>query len=259
MTQMKVLLGRTASKLAPRLWLDLGIARHSRRFEREFWLLPQLCAGLECVVDVGGNQGVYAYAMSKHAKKVHVFEPNPICLSQLKWLPDFNIVIHPVALSTEVGVMKLRFDPVNTGIGTIESANKLDQDHGVNSLMEQDVEVKRLDDFSLSNVGFIKIDVEGHEASVVAGGIETFKASRPILLVESELRHNPEAFAKLQSMLQPLGYASWYLNEGTFKSAVSQDLHTLQSNSGKYVNNFLFVPESRQEAFDRLKQYASRV
>ena len=41
-----------------------------------------------------------------------------------------------------------------------------------------------------SNVGFIKIDVEGHEHAVLEGATKTIKRNMPNLLVEMEEKHN---------------------------------------------------------------------
>jgi FkbM family methyltransferase len=249
---IKTFIAQTASKLVPRLWADFDIARRNKHFEPEFWLLPQLCQGAETVVDVGGNQGLFAYYMAKSARQVHVFEPNPICLAQMRRLSRRNITVHSVALSAEPGKLTLRFDPANTGIGTIEAGNRLDRNEGIRNIVERQVDVCRLDDFGLSGVDFIKIDVEGHEAAVVSGGLNTIGATRPILLIESELRHNPAAFGLLEQMLQPFGYTAWYQSEGRFSRAENADLPRLQQVGEAYINNFLFVPPTRLTTFEAL-------
>lgn len=246
---LRTFIAQTASTLAPRLWADFDILRRNKHFEPEFWLLPQLCQGAETAVDVGGNQGLFSYYMAKSARRVHVFEPNPICLAQMRRLSRPNITVHSVALSSEAGTLPLRFDPENTGIGTIESGNRLDRNDGIKTIVEREVEVCKLDDFELSGVDFIKIDVEGHEAAVVAGGLGTIGATRPILLIESEIRHNPKAFSALEQMLQPLGYTAWYQSEGRFRRAENADLPRLQQGGGSYINNFLFVPATRLSTF----------
>lgn len=51
-------------------------------------------------------------------------------------------------------------------------------------IIEKDVQVKRLDDFGIADVDFIKIDVEGHELEVLKGGAATIERYRPVLLME---------------------------------------------------------------------------
>jgi FkbM family methyltransferase len=48
----------------------------------------------------------------------------------------------------------------------------------------------RLDDVVTEPVGFIKIDVEGHEIAVFEGAQRMLNEHKPILLIESERRHN---------------------------------------------------------------------
>ena len=252
LASLKTSIAQTVSRISPRLWAEFDIMRRNKYFEPEFWLLPELCKGVEVAVDVGGNQGLFSYYMSKSASAVHVFEPNPICLAQMKRLGRRNIVVHPVALSSQIGELTLRFDPQNTGIGTIEAANRLDQNAGIKTITERQVQVCRLDDFGLSGVGFVKIDVEGHEAAVVEGGLRTIAATRPILLIESEVRHNPTAFSSLEALLEPLEYTAWYRSDGRFLQAKSGDLPRLQRDGSVYINNFLFVPRQRMATFEAL-------
>ena len=50
--------------------------------------------------------------------------------------------------------------------------------------------MKRLDDIKIKNdIGFIKIDVEGHEKNVIQGGLDTIKKNKPVLLIEIEEKH----------------------------------------------------------------------
>lgn len=242
-------IAKVGAKLAPKLWLELEIARRNPHFEPEFWLLPRFCAGVRCAVDVGGNQGAFSYYMSKSAGEVHVFEPNPVCLGDIKRLQRPNVHLHAVALSDSRHSATLRFDPGNTGIGTIESANLLDRNPGIKQVVEIEVDCLPLDDFSLAEVSFIKIDVEGHEAAVVRGGLGTIGAFRPILLIESELRHNPNAFPEIEAMLIPLGYSAWRWADGRFLPTTAIDLPALQADGpAGYVNNFVFAMKDRLEA-----------
>ena len=48
------------------------------------------------------------------------------------------------------------------------------------------VELKKLDDYELTDVDFIKIDVEGYENQVVLGAKETLLRNKPIIIVEQK-------------------------------------------------------------------------
>ena len=52
--------------------------------------------------------------------------------------------------------------------------------------MQSTMHVKTLDSFNITNIGFIKMDVEGHELRVLKGGKETIeKSNYPLILLES--------------------------------------------------------------------------
>jgi FkbM family methyltransferase len=64
----------------------------------------------------------------------------------------------------------------------------------MSSVTSERVSVRRLDDIDLGGgVGFLKIDVEGHEEAVLAGASRTLKQSMPAVLVEVEERHHTGA------------------------------------------------------------------
>jgi FkbM family methyltransferase len=246
-----------ANRVAPRAWLSLEIARRNRHFEKEYWLLPQLVRRDANAVDVGGNTGLYAYYLSKLVKVVHVFEPNPICLGQLERVRRRNMVIHDVALSDHRGEATMRFDPGNEGVGTIEERNRLDNNAGIKSIVERIVTVCPLDDLHLTDIAFMKIDVEGHEPSVLRGATELIGREKPVLLIEIERRHNSTAFEEVEDVLAPLGYSSWRLAEGGLVPVSRQEINGLQelpmSTERPYVNNFLFFPLEQATVLERLR------
>jgi len=243
---LKHIINDNLEEAAPGLWLSLNILRRNRNFGPEYWLLPKLCPKDQTSLDIGGNRGWFAYYMARLSREVHVFEPNPICLSQLARLKTRNMTIHEFALSDRAGVAKMRFDPNNTGTGTIEAANNLTNNPGIREVIELDVMVRTLDSLALSEVGFIKIDVEGHEPAVLRGGQALLAANRPVLLMELELRHNPSAFEEVWSLLDPLGYQMKCCTRAGLQSVDRTRIAKLQigrpETNSAYVNNFVFTP-----------------
>ena len=57
--------------------------------------------------------------------------------------------------------------------------------------------MKRLDDFSIANCSFIKIDVEGHEEAVLDGATALIASQRPVLMIELDESLNKGALARL--------------------------------------------------------------
>lgn len=56
-------------------------------------------------------------------------------------------------------------------------------DH-VSKLKRKVANLRTLDSFKFDNIGFIKIDVEGHELKVLKGAVETLKKYSPTLCIE---------------------------------------------------------------------------
>lgn len=234
---------------APKLWLSLNILRRNRNFEPEYWLLPQLCRRDMISLDIGGNRGWYAYYMARLSRAVHVFEPNPVCFSQLARSKTANMTVHEFALSDRDGKATMRFDPSNTGIGTIERANSLTKNAGIREVVEIEVPIKTLDSFGFSDVGFIKIDVEGHEPAVLRGAQMLLAANRPALLVELEIRHNPNVFEEVWSLLDPLGYRMQRCTIAGLQPVDRANVAMLQTGTPEtnrdYIYNFVFLPEQK--------------
>lgn len=243
-------------RIAPRAALSFEIARRNRHFEKEYWLLPQLCDRKSNVIDVGGNAGLYAFYLSKLARKVYVFEPNPICLEQISRIKRRNMVIHNLALSNHSGDAIMRFDPDNTGIGTIEGANRLDHNSGIKKIVERNVRICPLDDLDLKDVSFMKIDVEGHEPSVLRGATRLLETEKPVLLIEIEYRHNPHSFEEIESLLAGFGYRGWRLSGDRLAPVRAAEVEQMQkfppSPDSAYVNNFIFVPPQRSQVLEKI-------
>jgi hypothetical protein len=96
------------------------------------------------------------------------------------------------------------------GYSTIEPSNRLDDkvdmSRGIDSVS---VETRRLDAMDIGPVGFIKIDVEGHEQEVLEGASATLERDQPSLLIEVEERHRAGAVAGVVGLLTSLGYQAF--------------------------------------------------
>ena len=251
MRTLKNAIASTMMRLAPKAWLELNIRRRNPNFGPEYWILPKLCRKDALAIDIGGNQGWFAYYMAQLSREVHVFEPNPVCLGQIERVRSANMIIHPLGLSDKPGTMTLRYDPENTGIGTIESANTLSNNPGIQRLIKRNVTVDVLDSFALEGVACIKIDVEGHEPAVLRGARKLLSVERPCLLMELEFRHNPRTFDEVWSVLDPLGYRMLACTNMGLESVDRTRLADLQvgqpETNPEYVYNFVFAPPGRND------------
>lgn len=157
-------------------------------------------------IDIGAADGVYSWHLSRISHRCIAFEAHPLKAEQIRRrLPQ--IEFHQCALSSTCGSAVLRV-PVDgralTGLGSIESENSLGE---CEKIEEISVLTRTLDSFGLRDVGFIKIDVEGHELEVLKGARNTLLRERPVLLLEIEERHRRDAVASVESFLSACGYS----------------------------------------------------
>lgn len=149
--------------------------------EREMRLLPKLVASDRLAVDVGGNRGSYTYVLSQLCRRVVTFEPIPDCAEVLmSWAEGRNVEIHECGLGDHEDELLLHLPRVNGTLVTTRASLARSDSDGVNL----PVHIKTLDQFCLTDVGFIKIDVEGFEMSTLKGAENTLRRCRPNLLVE---------------------------------------------------------------------------
>ncbi|MBB4004829.1 FkbM family methyltransferase [Aurantimonas endophytica] len=223
----------------------------NRSVEAEMGLLEKLVRPGDHVIDVGANRGIYTYRLWRLGARVEVFEPNPACLGVLtSWAAGKpGIAVHPVALSSQAGSASLRVPVDEAGIA--HDASGSIEHGGFANAREQDVSMRTLDSFGFTDIGFIKIDVEGHEHSVIEGAVATFAASRPALLVEIEQRHNSRTIADVFGQIASLGYDGYFLAAGKltalkdFEACRDQAAERFGVANQTYVNNFLFLHRER--------------
>jgi FkbM family methyltransferase len=206
-------------------------AAHSARLlwdrgpELEMRFLPVLCDRARGAVDVGGHEGGYAWHMRRMACRLDVFEAAPDLAANLAraFRLHRNTRVHAVALSAAPGEATLRRPlrgaEVLTGLATIESDNQLE---GF-AARAVTVPVRRLDDFGLRDVGFMKIDVEGHELAVLQGAPRLLAESRPHLQIEAQERHRPDAVRSLAAFLAGFGYGGFFLHAGELHDIATYD------------------------------------
>jgi len=180
---------RKALELSPLRWrlaLWLKIAATCHLIEIELRELEKLPASGKVAVDIGANFGSYSYVMARHFDRVLAFEPNPQTTGWLTAAQLSNVEMIGTGLTSpdHVGSDELSV-PVADGVvmhgwGSLNFQSKLKYDH----VNRYPVQLETLDSHQLTDVGMIKIDVEGHEAQVLKGAKETIQRCRPTLIVE---------------------------------------------------------------------------
>ena len=213
------------------------------RPEKELLFVDQLADPSRRAVDVGGWWGPWTYWLSRYCPEVITFEPNPVMAAHLRRVTADNVRVEAVALSDHSGEGTL-WVPEGRGPDALASLREGVEGRG----QSVTVPLHRLDDFEVDDVGFLKVDVEGHEYAVLEGALETIRRSRPVLLVELEENKSARPIDAAIDLLADLGYAGWIRRERQWASATTFDLeadqraHAHEPLSPSYINNFVFLP-----------------
>ena len=138
---------------------------------------------------------------------------NRECL--VKNLSSKNYTLYDVALGKE----NLKDQPVyvnnnSCGAPSLDSSKAKKKSNVV-------TDITTLDGYNLTNVGYIKIDVQGTEKDVILGSLETLKNNNVVLVVELPRRNKNEKqyHYEVKKILSKIGY-SWkeqqYRKEAVF-------------------------------------------
>ena len=158
-------------------------------------------------IDVGANIGLYTVAFGGSFKSVLSIEANPLTANVLKAnLALKNIDNAKVAVegaSDKESHSKI-YVPRNGNLGW----GTLDLAHFSDDRLAFDIKTRKVDDifsehYPSCNAALIKIDVEGHETSVLRGAAATLKRDRPLVLFEALSKAELEANVPF---LKSLGY-----------------------------------------------------
>src|SRR5664279_331047 len=231
--------------LAPPSWFyRRRIAQETRSGEPELAVLAELVSG-GTAVDIGANQGLFAYALADIADRVVAFEPNPDYAAFARWMLRGRAEVHQLALSDKAGGGTWHVPLSDEGM-VLHLAGSLKRTHAqFRHNRTYDVEIRTLDDFGLTDVRFMKADVEGSEREVLDGARTTLKRDRPAILLEllSGTHEDPAAYTA--DICESFGYDAFLVQHGE-KIAALPALAALGKNSswGTEIEsrNVLFLP-----------------
>jgi FkbM family methyltransferase len=186
------------------------------------------------VVDAGANIGYMTSIFAARAGstgKVHSFEPHPVIRKKFeanvaRFGKNFApVTIHGVALGDADGTADLvEADAFATNQGTAFLAN----DKTPENVKRHQVPVKRLDEmFPTEQFGFIKIDVEGHEAKLIMGAENIFKTKRArhVIYEDHDLGKSglPEMFVRHGYTVFAVGHDFWGLQLTGYREKIVLD------------------------------------
>jgi FkbM family methyltransferase len=256
-TGLKHIIARYLSLRYPVAWTHYNRIFRKHHFEPEYWLTPLLCRPDKIAIDVGANMGIYAFAMAKYARQVVAFEPNTDLWPFLRRFLGDSARLEDAALSSAPGQAEFRIAVDNTGVATIEAKNPLSMIDRPETIATRLVATRTLDSFALSDVSFIKIDVEGHEEAVLAGAVQTIEANRPAILVESEDRHNPGAPTRVADWFSALDYDGYFVKARRLRPVGTlspEDTNPHGLSGGIYINNFVYMPREDTDLVEDVRR-----
>jgi FkbM family methyltransferase len=145
------------------------------------------------MLDIGANIGTTSLLMSEvitRGNKIHSFEPlfDDILQTNITNNKKGSVIqLYRCALGEDNYLVNRpainRSIENNFGATIIAYFHNGQRDEHPESV--EKISVKKLDDFNLSNVGLIKIDVEGYEMNVLKGAVSTLvKNKYPPILIE---------------------------------------------------------------------------
>lgn len=254
MTTYEAELGRLNSpkqKLLSRFPRQAIYARYLKalfRGEVELRLLPILCRPSLVSLDVGAHHGIYTLGTSLFSRRTIAVEPqHHLAMALQKSLPARATLVEG-ALSSKPGSATLRI-PLHEW----DSISHLDSGRDDDKRWRSErVTLFRLDDIATERVGFVKIDVEGHEHDVLEGAARVIASDRPTFLIEIEERHRPGSVGNIVRFMSGHGYRCHFVRGDSIRPIQEFDLTRDQeptligkgdrANYSDYINNFIFVP-----------------
>lgn len=250
---------QTLRSFLPQSLLNWREARFYGRYgEVELHLLEFLCRRETDAIDIGANDGSYVHYLRRHARKVIAFEPMPVLARALRdKFPGNDVAVEQVALSDREGTVELHMPVVDGVVVTGCSTISADASETYPASRAIEVPMDRLDAVYKGRVGFIKIDVEGHEQAVLDGAVQTIRRCRPRMLVEVDDRLSPGGLARARAYFDRLGYTGHFVRQGKLEPIGAFSIDEMQrpdklpdltaplsarKRFGTYIYNFIFLP-----------------
>lgn len=148
-------------------------------------------------VDAGAHIGLFSAHMARHFKWVHAFEPvrsNFECLEanwkrfRKKGAPAPNVTLYRMGLSNQAGETEIVRHGGKSYSWRVEPGSQAED-----ITAREKIKVRTLDSFFLSDIDFVKIDIDGHELAAVEGMAQTLLRCRPVVLIEEKFDRDRKA------------------------------------------------------------------
>ncbi|MGC1610199.1 MAG: FkbM family methyltransferase, partial [Pseudolabrys sp.] len=130
--------------MPPSLFYRRRIAEEARSGEPELAILDELVPRGGVALDIGANQGIFAYALSQIAERVIAVEPNPDYAFFARWMLRGRAEVLELAFSNESGNATF-YVPISDQGMVLHFAGSLKRTHSqFSNIKTHNVEVRRL-------------------------------------------------------------------------------------------------------------------
>lgn len=219
-------LGDTAEFVDWTVWVHGGHERGAVAWLRD----RAACADGPVFVDVGANTGTFTLALADVARHVHAVEPASANRSRLRRNLEAsgarNVTVHEAALAEAPGTADLFRPESHENLGVAS----LDPDHNIENRLRETVKLDTLDailaDVPDQRPLIVKIDVEGSEGRVLAGG-SSLSRRRCLLMIETVSKGVLDGLVRQGFTGRSLRL--WYRRADFLPLSVATDLHVLSN------------------------------
>lgn len=221
-------------------------------------------------LDVGANIGNHALVIAKYSAKVLAFEPVnfvfDVLQSNIKHNHANNITAENLGLSNKSAQLMIHIaNNGNLGSSSIEANAGAGEQLTIHTVTGDDYLIQN---YHGQQIDFIKMDVEGHEASALMGLKQTITQQQPLLLLEWKSDNTIAQFQHL-NLFDGLfnGYQFYSLSYTTNKKVhahaslgfLKRIFHKIigtkwclsEFDAKKSYSNVYFVPPRYQQQFKR--------
>jgi len=171
-------------RLAPKAAFSISLRNHFWD-EIELDILDLIVSPSRAAIDVGANSGRYSFALSRLASHVYAIEANPHMARILRaGLDRKRVSVLHRAASDSIGKAELLIPTDMWGFGGENLASLERSFNGPTKSIS--VDKMTLDELADKDIGFIKLDIEGHELAALQGAKKIIAKSQPVILLECD-------------------------------------------------------------------------
>lgn len=217
----------------------------------------------DTVIDIGANIGSHTLPLARlvgERGKVIAFEPTRYAIGKLKENILLNNDLKDRISVHQTMLVAGSHEPLESEIYSswplFEHGKELHNEHR-GQLMDTDGAIAvSLDDtlqrMDLHKIDFIKLDVDGHEYSVLTGSMHTLKENKPVILMElapylfEEKKDGNDNFKKMISIFHDSEYSFFDADTGKKLPPFADQLRDLIPVGGS--RNVLLIPDHKCNA-----------